>query len=93
MSDLELVAVPVSISDASFCSYRSKLARSHVRDTETLTAKGRSAYGCPWLCSDPSGGAPAVSIGTLCAFRFELECSLAVSPRPTRMMMSVNVMP
>ena len=88
-SDLELVAV--SDVSSSFCAYTSKPAQSDVCDTETLTASGRSWYGCPWLCSDVGGGAPTASAGILCALK--LECSPAVSPRPTRMMMSVNVIP
>ena len=90
-SDLELVAV--SDVSSSFCAYTSKPAQSDVCDTEMLTASGRSWYGCPWLCSDVSGGAPAASTCILRAASFKFECSLAVSPRPTRMMMSVNVIP
>ena len=62
----------------------STLGRSCVRATETETASGRSGYGWP-----PSvEGAPPIE-SAMCP----LECVLAVSLSPTRMMISVNTTP
>ena len=78
-----------TIAAPFICSYMSKLARSYFFDTETLTASGRSGYGRPWLCGDVSDGNSAAATGTVWPFR----CSFAASTMPTRMMMSVKVIP
>ena len=70
--------------------YWSKLSLSRVRATETLIARGRIGYCCAWCAgTDVTRGSPLDTDSEWWPF----DASLAVSLRPTRMMMSVKTIP